>query len=45
MPCIADVVECKSHPCKNGGTCTDVVNGYKCKCIPGFTGVICESSM
>ena len=27
----------------NGGTCTDGVNRYTCKCPAGYTGANCES--
>ncbi|XP_052089208.1 uncharacterized protein LOC127725944 [Mytilus californianus] len=33
--------ECASGPCKNGGTCTDTVNGYKCTCFSRYEGVNC----
>ena len=29
---VIDVDDCASGPCLNGGTCTDDVNGYTCKC-------------
>lgn len=32
---------CESNPCKNGATCQDVDNGYKCTCLPGWTGDNC----
>ncbi|XP_046341351.1 von Willebrand factor A domain-containing protein 2-like isoform X2 [Haliotis rufescens] len=31
-------------PCANGGTCTDVWNGYSCACLPRFSGVNCTVS-
>ena len=38
-----DTNECASNPCSNDDSCTDVVNGYKCNCLPGYTGVNCET--
>lgn len=26
----------------NGGTCTDMINGFKCSCAVGFTGSRCQ---
>ena len=40
-----DIDECSSNPCKNGGTCTDAINQYTCRCVAGFTGAKCEKSM
>ena len=37
----ADVDECGSNPCANGGTCTDNVNSYSCSCDSGFSGSNC----
>jgi hypothetical protein len=42
---IAEIVECASSPCQNGGTCTDQVNAYSCECPPGFTGPECQTGM
>jgi hypothetical protein len=39
----ADINECASNPCENGGSCTDNVNGYSCTCIGGYTGINCET--
>ncbi|XP_071123964.1 fibropellin-3-like [Mytilus edulis] len=40
-----DVDECASLPCKNGGTCADMVNGYICTCNLGYTGLQCEENI
>lgn len=41
--CDADVNECESAPCLNGGTCFDAVNGFTCSCPFGYTGLVCET--
>jgi hypothetical protein len=33
----ADIDECGSNPCRNGGTCSDAVNKLICSCIAGYT--------
>ena len=40
----ADVDDCLSSPCQNGGTCTDAVNSYTCACVDGWAGTNCENS-
>ena len=40
---IADVNECESNPCNNGGRCVDGVNGYSCNCTDGYVGLECET--
>ena len=42
---ILDINECTSNPCFNGATCNDLVNGYSCSCVPGWTGTICNSGI
>ena len=37
--------ECQSQPCKNGGSCIDQVNGFKCDCPMGYYDYICESNL
>ena len=33
---------CLPNPCKNNGTCVNLVYNYTCSCLEGFTGTICE---
>jgi hypothetical protein len=40
-----DIDECASNPCQNAGTCSDKVDGYECKCVGGFTGLLCNIGM
>lgn len=40
-----DIDECKSTPCKNGATCVDGVDSYKCQCVAGYDGDYCENGM
>lgn len=37
--------DCKSEPCQNGATCLDELDGYVCKCRPGFVGLQCEGNI
>lgn len=32
MHCEVDINECDSNPCKNGATCEDAANSYRCHC-------------
>ena len=41
----ADIDECASGPCQNGGTCTDQVNGYLCQCAPGYSDLQCQTGI
>ena len=38
-----DISECSL--CLNGGTCQDVIDGYSCLCMSGYTGVHCETNI
>ena len=41
---VIDVDDCASGPCLNGGTCTDDINRYTCKCAVGYSGLNCTTS-
>jgi len=43
VPVVADIDDCSSNPCQNGGSCTDAVNGYTCSCVVPYTGTNCET--
>ena len=43
--CVVEINECSPNPCKNGGNCTDMVNGFSCSCVAGYTGKYCSSGM
>lgn len=38
----ADIDDCLSSPCQNGGTCIDEVNAFVCLCLPSYGGSRCE---
>ncbi|XP_030851876.1 uncharacterized protein LOC590372 isoform X3 [Strongylocentrotus purpuratus] len=38
---IADLNECERDPCRNGGTCMDLIDGYQCSCLDGYKGKDC----
>ena len=40
----ADINECASSPCVNGGACVDLINKFQCNCLTNFIGVLCEIS-
>uniref|UniRef100_A0A8B9IB86 Sushi, nidogen and EGF like domains 1 n=1 Tax=Anser brachyrhynchus TaxID=132585 RepID=A0A8B9IB86_9AVES len=41
----AEVDECQSEPCKNGGTCRDLPGSFVCFCPEGFVGIQCEEEV
>uniref|UniRef100_A0A8C9WQH9 Delta-like protein n=1 Tax=Scleropages formosus TaxID=113540 RepID=A0A8C9WQH9_SCLFO len=38
---LSDVDDCEPNPCGHGGTCHDLLNGFKCSCPPQWTGKTC----
>ncbi|XP_046327363.2 sushi, von Willebrand factor type A, EGF and pentraxin domain-containing protein 1-like [Haliotis rufescens] len=41
-----DITDCERYkPCANGGTCTEIWNGYSCACPPQFSGANCTVSI
>ena len=42
MPCV-DIDECtQSNPCKNNGTCINLLGGFECRCPAGYQGDDCS---
>ncbi|XP_072525671.1 protein jagged-1b isoform X3 [Salminus brasiliensis] len=39
--CAVDVDDCTPNPCSHGGTCQDLVNGFKCSCPSQWIGKTC----
>lgn len=42
FPFTADVDDCQSEPCANGGTCIDKIDSFLCLCLPSYGGDMCE---
>ena len=41
---LLDMDECASDPCQNNATCDDLINEFRCDCVPGFNGTLCGNS-
>jgi hypothetical protein len=39
-----DIDNCANSPCKNGGTCKDAVNDFKCTCTGAWSGSTCQNA-
>ena len=42
--CHGDPV-CDSDGCLNGAACVDIFNDYRCDCVLGFNGTLCETNI
>ncbi|XP_071668430.1 sushi, nidogen and EGF-like domain-containing protein 1 isoform X6 [Patagioenas fasciata] len=42
-PPLAEVNECESSPCLNGGHCVDLVDNFTCVCLEPFVGQRCQT--
>lgn len=40
--CQVNINECESSPCMSGSECYDLIDGFYCKCLPGYTGRTCS---
>ena len=38
--CSVNINDCSPQPCMNNGTCSDMVNGFNCTCITGYTVLV-----
>jgi len=43
--CDTDIDECQSSPCQSGGTCVNLINGFRCNCPRGYFGYTCASDV
>ena len=43
--CSANINECASTPCQNGGTCVDQTNSFFCTCAAGYSGLLCSANI
>ncbi|XP_017492298.1 PREDICTED: protein serrate-like, partial [Rhagoletis zephyria] len=39
---LTDIDECAGGPCEHGGTCIDLIGGFRCECPPEWTGDVCQ---
>lgn len=41
--CGAEILECASSPCVNGGSCLDYLGYFVCNCVPGYNDTVCAT--
>lgn len=41
-PSLLDANECDTKPCVNANSCRNLIGGYFCECVPGWTGQNCD---
>ena len=41
---MSDIIDCVPGVCKNDGQCEELVDGFNCNCLPGYTGDTCNTS-
>ena len=39
---VTDIDECGSSPCRNGGTCDNLIDAFLCHCDQQHTGLTCD---
>uniref|UniRef100_A0A8C5XFT9 Protein jagged-2 n=1 Tax=Microcebus murinus TaxID=30608 RepID=A0A8C5XFT9_MICMU len=42
--CHENIDDCLGQPCRNGGTCIDEVDAFRCFCPSGWEGELCDTS-
>ncbi|XP_035516027.1 protein jagged-1a-like [Morone saxatilis] len=43
--CLSDANECDDNPCVNANSCRNLIGGYFCECLPGWTGQNCDTNI
>ena len=41
--CEQNINDCIGDKCQNGGICIDLLNDFKCHCLPGYDGNQCQN--
>ena len=43
--CTIDINNCDPNPCKNNGTCYDLIDDFMCECVTGYTDMNCTTNI